>query len=199
METVASETVPPTAQIAYNFTQEQMKDIWKHMNDNCNNKLFNTLPKKIRYPKYYEVVKKPITLEQISNNIKAGNYNHSEDFVTDMKLISSNCIKYYSKWKNKYGTAAMEFEKLLEHKLLEYVEENESVEDSDNAGSNDGNDGNGEQNDNTGANDGSDDDEMSYASQDAGAGAGAEQSDAENNDEEENEQNNDDVEKKGIR
>jgi hypothetical protein len=196
METVASdnnENVPATAQIAYNFTQEQMKDIWKHMNDNCNNKLF-TLPKQTRYPAYYEEVKKPITLEQISNKIEAGNYDHSEDFVTDMKLISSNCIKYYSKWNNKHGKAAMEFEKLLRKKLLEYVEENESVEDSDtdSAGANNGNDGNGEQNDNTGTKDGSDNDDLVYVADDADADA-EKSDDAENDDEEENEEENDDV------
>jgi hypothetical protein len=99
-----------------------------------------------------------------------------------MKLISSNCIKYYSKWNNKHGKAAMEFEKLLREKLLEYVEENESVEnsDTDSAGANDGNDGNGEQNDNTGTNDGSNNDDLVYV---------ANEDDAE----EETEEENDDV------
>ncbi len=51
-------------------------------------------PSKKDYPDYYEVITNPIDMEMVNEKIKGGYYRTEEDFLTDMKLMFSNCRQY---------------------------------------------------------------------------------------------------------
>lgn len=46
------------------------------------------------YPDYYEVIKKPINLEQISQKLKANAYDGLDDLCSDFILMFDNACKY---------------------------------------------------------------------------------------------------------
>ncbi|KAF4526534.1 hypothetical protein B566_EDAN005901 [Ephemera danica] len=56
--------------------------------------IFNKLPSKVEYPDYYEVIKRPIDLEKISQKLKNGGYETLEDMVSDFVLMFDNACKY---------------------------------------------------------------------------------------------------------
>ncbi|KAK9506268.1 hypothetical protein O3M35_008237 [Rhynocoris fuscipes] len=56
--------------------------------------IFLKLPSKVEYPDYYEVIKKPINLEQISQKLKANAYEGLEDLCGDFILMFDNACKY---------------------------------------------------------------------------------------------------------
>ena len=48
-----------------------------------------------QHPEYEDVVKKPMTLEQVESNLECGTYDKNDDkFIQDMMLIFSNCKLY---------------------------------------------------------------------------------------------------------
>lgn len=46
------------------------------------------------YPDYYEVIKRPIDLEKISQKLKSNQYETLEDMVSDFVLMFDNACKY---------------------------------------------------------------------------------------------------------
>ncbi|XP_014249170.1 protein polybromo-1 isoform X5 [Cimex lectularius] len=56
--------------------------------------IFLKLPSKTEYPDYYEVIKKPINLEQISAKLKTNSYEGLDDLCSDFILMFDNACKY---------------------------------------------------------------------------------------------------------
>ncbi|VVC46093.1 Hypothetical protein CINCED_3A003697 [Cinara cedri] len=56
--------------------------------------IFMKLPSKIEYPDYYEVIKKPINLEVISQKLKNNLYESLDDLAADYVLMFDNACKY---------------------------------------------------------------------------------------------------------
>ncbi|KAL1139328.1 hypothetical protein AAG570_006314 [Ranatra chinensis] len=56
--------------------------------------IFLRLPSKVEYPDYYEVIKKPINLEQISQKLKTNLYEGLDDLFSDCILMFDNACKY---------------------------------------------------------------------------------------------------------
>jgi hypothetical protein len=46
------------------------------------------------YPDYYELIKNPISLEQIRDKVRNFKYVHTSAFLEDMKLVAANCTTY---------------------------------------------------------------------------------------------------------
>lgn len=56
--------------------------------------IFNRLPSKVEYPDYYEVIKKPINLEIISQKLKVNCYENLDELFSDFILMFDNACKY---------------------------------------------------------------------------------------------------------
>jgi len=56
--------------------------------------IFLKLPNKHDYPDYYEIIKRPIDLEEISHKIRTGSYDTLEDALADVTLVFDNACKY---------------------------------------------------------------------------------------------------------
>ncbi|XP_046678722.1 protein polybromo-1 isoform X3 [Homalodisca vitripennis] len=69
--------------------------------------IFNRLPSKIEYPDYYEVIKKPINMEQIAQKLKIGLYDNLDELYTDFVLMFDNACKYNEPDSQIYKDALM--------------------------------------------------------------------------------------------
>lgn len=56
--------------------------------------IFMKLPSKSEYPDYYEVIKKPINLDIISQKLKNNLYESLDDLAADFVLMFDNACKY---------------------------------------------------------------------------------------------------------
>lgn len=56
--------------------------------------IFMKLPSKNEYPDYYEVIKKPINLDVISQKLKNNLYENLDDLAADFVLMFDNACKY---------------------------------------------------------------------------------------------------------
>ncbi|GLH16320.1 ATP-dependent helicase brm, partial [Gryllus bimaculatus] len=79
--------------------------------------IFMKLPSKIEYPDYYEVIKRPIVLENIAQKLKAGQYESLDDMVSDFVLMFDNACKYNEPDSQIYKDALMLQRVTLQTKL----------------------------------------------------------------------------------
>ncbi|XP_063225207.1 protein polybromo-1 isoform X8 [Bacillus rossius redtenbacheri] len=90
--------------------------------------IFQKLPSKIEYPDYYEVIKRPIDLERISQKLKTSQYETLDDIVSDFVLMFDNACKYNEPDSQIYKDALMLQRVALQTKL-QLREDEESVPD----------------------------------------------------------------------
>lgn len=79
--------------------------------------IFMKLPSKIEYPDYYEVIKRPIVLENIAQKLKGGQYESLDDIVSDFVLMFDNACKYNEPDSQIYKDALMLQRVTLQTKL----------------------------------------------------------------------------------
>ncbi|KAK7869922.1 hypothetical protein R5R35_013708 [Gryllus longicercus] len=79
--------------------------------------IFMKLPSKIEYPDYYEVIKRPIVLENIAQKLKAAQYESLDDMVSDFVLMFDNACKYNEPDSQIYKDALMLQRVTLQTKL----------------------------------------------------------------------------------
>ncbi|XP_063225163.1 protein polybromo-1 isoform X3 [Bacillus rossius redtenbacheri] len=84
--------------------------------------IFQKLPSKIEYPDYYEVIKRPIDLERISQKLKTSQYETLDDIVSDFVLMFDNACKYNEPDSQIYKRVALQTK-------LQLREDEESVPD----------------------------------------------------------------------
>jgi Transcription factor involved in chromatin remodeling, contains bromodomain len=59
------------------------------------------------YPDYYEVIKRPIDLERISQKLKSSQYESLDDMVSDFVLMFDNACKYNEPDSQIYKVTAL--------------------------------------------------------------------------------------------
>lgn len=69
-------------------------------------------------PDYYDIIKKPISFQQISERIASYSYQTIADFANDVRLLVSNCI-VYNKKETPYYRAAIKVRDYLDKVLPE--------------------------------------------------------------------------------
>ncbi|ODV84598.1 hypothetical protein CANARDRAFT_24001 [[Candida] arabinofermentans NRRL YB-2248] len=55
---------------------------------------FHKLPSKKLYSDYYEIIKNPISINEIEKKVKSKKYNNVDEFINDFKLMSDNASTY---------------------------------------------------------------------------------------------------------
>ncbi|XP_069679864.1 protein polybromo-1 isoform X4 [Periplaneta americana] len=90
--------------------------------------IFLKLPSKLEYPDYYEVIKRPIDLERISQKLKTSQYESLDDMVSDFVLMFDNACKYNEPDSQIYKDALMLQRVALQTKL-QLREDEEAVPD----------------------------------------------------------------------
>ncbi|GFG36133.1 hypothetical protein Cfor_02751 [Coptotermes formosanus] len=90
--------------------------------------IFLKLPSKLEYPDYYEVIKRPIDLERISQKLKSSQYESLDDMVSDFVLMFDNACKYNEPDSQIYKDALMLQRVALQTKL-QLREDEEAVPD----------------------------------------------------------------------
>jgi hypothetical protein len=66
-------------------------------------------------PGYYESIKNPMSVQDIEQKLKGGQYKDFQNFLTDLNLIPANCQKYNheSSWYWKHAEKLQEFIRLF--------------------------------------------------------------------------------------
>ncbi|XP_023726970.1 protein polybromo-1-like, partial [Cryptotermes secundus] len=80
------------------------------------------------YPDYYEVIKRPIDLDRISQKLKSSQYEGLDDMVSDFVLMFDNACKYNEPDSQIYKDALMLQRVALQTKL-QLREDEEAVPD----------------------------------------------------------------------
>ena len=75
--------------------------------------MFMEKPSRREYPDYYEVIANPIDMTMIDERIRSAVYKSEDEFMSDMKLMFSNCRKY-----NEEGSDIYEDANVLERVLM---------------------------------------------------------------------------------
>jgi histone acetyltransferase len=70
-------------------------------------------------PHYCEVIKSPMDLSTLENNVMEKRYNTIDQFAADMRLIFTNCFKYNAE-DTVYSRSAKELEKYFEKLMSDY-------------------------------------------------------------------------------
>ena len=64
-----------------------------------------TLPDRIDYSDYYQLIKKPIALDMILHRIKSPFYTNLDDFASDFRLMFTNAKTYNEEGSQVYADA----------------------------------------------------------------------------------------------
>uniref|UniRef100_A0A182MT35 Polybromo-1 n=1 Tax=Anopheles culicifacies TaxID=139723 RepID=A0A182MT35_9DIPT len=88
------------------------------------------LPNKRFHPEYYNLIKKPISMAQIRNKLKKGIYTHITDMTADLYLMLDNAKKANPS-NSKIHKDALKMQKILNHKLIDSGDLEESDEEED--------------------------------------------------------------------
>ncbi|KAK3930738.1 Protein polybromo-1 [Frankliniella fusca] len=90
--------------------------------------IFTKLPSRLEYPDYYEVIKRPIDLDKISQKLRTNAYENLEEVAQDLILMCDNACKYNEPDSQIYKDALM-LQKLTIQTKLHLREDEESVPD----------------------------------------------------------------------
>ena len=76
---------------------------------------------------YYKVIEKPMDLSTIEEKLNLDSYSRPKDFISDLKLIFSNC-RQYNDATNVYTKCAVKLEKYTWNLIKEIPEWYELLE-----------------------------------------------------------------------
>ena len=68
-----------------------------------------------QYPDYCDVVALPLDLRTVRSRIKLGQYEQLDDFLADMQLIFSNCLRYHKR-HSELGKAGATLKKFFDRR-----------------------------------------------------------------------------------
>lgn len=94
---------------------------------------FIQLPDRYEYPDYYQIITKPICMDQIKKKINKKEYQHTRQFRQDMALLCNNCRTYNEDTSILYQDANL-IEETCINKLKEETEEHPQFADFDDGG-----------------------------------------------------------------
>lgn len=95
---------------------------------------FIQLPDRYEYPDYFQIITKPICMDQIKKKINKREYQHTRQFRQDMALLCNNCRTYNEDTSILYQDANL-IEDTCVSKLREETEEYPQFADFDDQGS----------------------------------------------------------------
>ncbi|EEB13504.1 predicted protein [Pediculus humanus corporis] len=116
----------------------QLYDVVKNTTNNGGYALcepFWKLPSRRHYPDYYKEIKNPVSLLQIRNKLKKGEYGTVSEVAGDLNIMFENAKKY-NRPESRLYRDAIKLQKVMQHKvkeLLDFDQESESDTDSDNS------------------------------------------------------------------
>lgn len=87
------------------------------------------LPNRRFHPEYYFTISKPISMAQIRNKLKKGEYSNITDLTADLYLMIDNAKKAFPS-THKVHKDAVKMLKLLNQKLIDVSEESDGDEES---------------------------------------------------------------------
>ncbi|KAL0270693.1 UNVERIFIED_CONTAM: hypothetical protein PYX00_008011 [Menopon gallinae] len=96
---------------------------------------FWKLPSKRYYPDYYKEIKNPVSLLQIKNKLKKGEYGTVSEVAGDLNIMFENAKKY-NRPESRLYKDAIKLQKVMQHKvkeLLDFDPESDTDSDSDNS------------------------------------------------------------------
>eukprot|EP00124_Ichthyophonus_hoferi_P000866 Ihof_evm7s37 gene=Ihof_evmTU7s37 len=89
-------------------------------------KPFQKLPGKHRYADYYQQIKSPICLQDITNKVNDGSYNEISEFESDVKLLVNNALAYNKK-KSPIARAVIELQRVFKETIEDHAERIQEV------------------------------------------------------------------------
>ena len=56
--------------------------------------LFRDLPIRSQFPDYFQIIKEPLSLNQVRSRIQSGKYEQLSNFMADLAIVFTNARKY---------------------------------------------------------------------------------------------------------
>jgi hypothetical protein len=85
--------------------------------------LFMCLPSRKDFSKYFDIIKRPISMYEIRKRIEQGHYRSEEDCIEDFKLMFNNC-RYFNEDDSQIFRDAVKLEEMLFDKYKQLKREN---------------------------------------------------------------------------
>ncbi|EPS36535.1 hypothetical protein H072_9928 [Dactylellina haptotyla CBS 200.50] len=79
----------------FKFCEGIMKELWKKQHQAIAYPFYNPVdPVALEIPDYFKVIKKPMDMSEIQRKLNHNEYNNSNEFEADMRLMFNNCYKF---------------------------------------------------------------------------------------------------------
>ncbi|KAK6535281.1 hypothetical protein TWF694_001749 [Orbilia ellipsospora] len=79
----------------FKFCEGIMKELWKKQHQAIAYPFYNPVdPVALEIPDYFKIIKKPMDMSEIQRKLNHNEYNNSNEFEADMRLMFNNCYKF---------------------------------------------------------------------------------------------------------
>ncbi|KAK6360396.1 hypothetical protein TWF730_006538 [Orbilia blumenaviensis] len=79
----------------FKFCEGIMKELWKKQHNAIAFPFYNPVdPVALEIPDYFKVIKKPMDMSEIQRKLNHNEYNNSNEFEADIRLMFNNCYKF---------------------------------------------------------------------------------------------------------
>lgn len=132
------------------FCQEVLDELHKTKHYNYAMPFYYPVdPVALNIPTYHSIIKKPMDMSTVQSKLRAGEYENSKDFESDMRQILKNCFKFNIPGDPTY-VAGQKFEEALNYKWSQkgrYLDAHEPQHDQQSASSDEDSDEEAEESD----------------------------------------------------
>ena len=73
--------------------REHIESLFNNVQEMCKG-LFDTLPTPEQLPQYYQIISHPITLNEIKQRVRDGDYDNVQELIVDLKLMANNALRF---------------------------------------------------------------------------------------------------------
>ncbi|RVD82395.1 uncharacterized protein DFL_006821 [Arthrobotrys flagrans] len=79
----------------FKFCDNIMKELWKKQHNSIAYPFYNPVdPVALEIPDYFKIIKKPMDMSEIQRKLNHNEYNNSNEFEADIRLMFNNCYKF---------------------------------------------------------------------------------------------------------
>ncbi|KAK6504890.1 hypothetical protein TWF481_006824 [Arthrobotrys musiformis] len=79
----------------FKFCEGIMKELWKKQHNSIAYPFYNPVdPVALEIPDYFKIIKKPMDMSEIQRKLNHNEYNNSNEFEADIRLMFNNCYKF---------------------------------------------------------------------------------------------------------
>ncbi|EGX48025.1 hypothetical protein AOL_s00081g352 [Orbilia oligospora ATCC 24927] len=79
----------------FKFCETIMKELWKKQHNSIAYPFYNPVdPVALEIPDYFKIIKKPMDMSEIQRKLNHNEYNNSNEFEADIRLMFNNCYKF---------------------------------------------------------------------------------------------------------